>query len=234
MAQLQRAVRQAGERLAALETQVGTFASHTDVDSLRKTLTGHLDRAGVRRAELSTLYDRVTNLEISAHEKVENEYDRLAALDLIHADGTREDGGIGHGFLVPDVQGRTMENTIDRMVRLGTVVEDDIAALSGKLIAVRSRGATWKPDKSCPVQPFWKSASPCWKAISATSRGWKYGAANCTPAHYCRGVRATERICTGAECTSEYLATDEPAEVAEPVDSDYRHPDGEPIYDLDT
>ena len=35
----------------------------------------------MRRVDLLALYDRVTNLEIDAHEKVENEYDRLAALE---------------------------------------------------------------------------------------------------------------------------------------------------------
>ena len=36
------------------------------------------------------------------------------------------------------------------------------------------------------------------------------------------------------EKLSDYLATDEPAEVADPVDSPYHHPDGDPKYDLDT
>ena len=37
-----------------------------------------------------------------------------------------------------------------------------------------------------------------------------------------------------SEKLAGHCGADEPAEVAEPVDSPYRHPDGSPIYDLDT
>lgn len=149
VAQLQRAVKQAGERLAALEALVDTFATDTEVDKNHDEFYAHLNRSGDRRIE---------------YEK------RFAA-----------------------VEHRTV------------VLTNRIAALEDD-----KRNAPWlEVFGSQPAIPGLYSPSTIAEAFGLTEEF----------------VRAK---------VARYFGNDEPVEVAEPVDSDYRHEDGEPIYDLDT
>ena len=78
-----------------------------------------------------------------------------------------------------------------------------------------------------------------WKPTNATPRGWKSGAAIRPPApNLYSALMVADALGLPYDYVREKLARhcgdDEPAEVAEPVDSPYRHPDGDPKYDLDT
>ena len=186
VAQLQRAVKQAGERLAALES----------IHDHGARGIGH----GFLIDRLCVLEGRVDALEGDAHTPVENEYDRLAALEVIHADGTREDGSMGHGFLAP---GKRIHSRLD--------------ALAGKLIAVRSRVGNLEAgqilsspallEKRIAVLEGDKRNAPWLEVWGSTAR--LYSAVTMAKALGLSYDFVREKL-------SDYLATDEPAEVAEP------------------